>query len=339
MADGGAKVRASALCSHHEVTACPFGRTDYIFRHVVASENELGGYQLVGRLAVGGMAEVYQARARQTTQRSPGEPDDVVIKRLLPSYRNDAAWVKQFVDEAKLTVRLRHANIVRTFRCFKANNDYLMVQELVSGRTLQYMQDAFRQHNAMMPPSAATYIVICLLKALDYVHRAKVGDGGTSIVHRDVNPTNVLLSVAGDVKLTDFGVAEAEGLSRGEAGALRGTISYMSPEAVLGQAVDHRSDLFAAGIILWELFSGQRLFPGASEMEMMHKVRDCRVPNVLKLNPDLPEQAASIVRKAVQPDKTQRFQNASDFVRALEVLARRNGWPVSVDALKPLLGG
>jgi serine/threonine-protein kinase len=305
----------------------------------VAQESELGGYQLVGRLAVGGMAEVYQAKARSTTQRSPGEPDDVVIKRLLPSYRNDAAWVKQFVDEAKLTVRLRHGNIVRTFRCFKAGNDYLMVQELVSGRTLQYMQDAFKQANATMPAYASTYIVICLLKALDYIHRAKVGDGGATIVHRDVNPANILLSVAGDVKLTDFGVAEVEGVMRGESGALRGTISYMSPEGVLGQPVDHRADLFAAGVILWELYTGQRLFNGASEMEMMHKVRDCRVPSVGKLNPELPDMAINIARKALQPDKTQRFQSAADFVKTLEVLARRNGWPVSVDALKPLLGG
>jgi serine/threonine-protein kinase len=305
----------------------------------VAQESELGGYQLVGRLAVGGMAEVYQAKARSTTQRSPGEPDDVVIKRLLPSYRNDAAWVKQFVDEAKLTVRLRHGNIVRTFRCFKAGNDYLMVQELVSGRTLQYMQDAFKQANAVMPAYASTYIVICLLKALDYIHRAKVGDGGATIVHRDVNPANILLSVAGDVKLTDFGVAEVEGVMRGESGALRGTISYMSPEGVLGQPVDHRADLFAAGVILWELYTGQRLFNGASEMEMMHKVRDCRVPSVGKLNPELPDMAINIARKALQPDKTQRFQSAADFVKTLEVLARRNGWPVSVDALKPLLGG
>jgi serine/threonine-protein kinase len=305
----------------------------------VAQETELGGYQLVGRLAVGGMAEVYQAKARPATQRSPGEPDDVVIKRLLPSYRNDAAWVKQFVDEAKLTVRLRHANIVRTFRCFKAGMDYLMVQELVSGRTLQYMQDAFRQANAIMPASASTYIGICLLRALDYVHRAKVGDGGATIVHRDVNPTNILLSVAGDVKLTDFGVAEVEGIMRGDSGALRGTISYMAPESVLGQAVDHRSDLFAAGVILWELFTGQRLFAGNSEMEMMHKVRDCRVPNVQKINPEIPDQAAAIVRKALQPDRAARFQTAAEFARVLEILAKRNSWPVSVDALKPLLGG
>lgn len=293
----------------------------------------------MGRLAVGGMAEVYQAKARSTTQRSPGEPDDIVIKRLLPSYRNDAAWVKSFVDEAKLTVRLRHANIVRTFRCFKAGADYLMVQELVSGRTLEYMQNAFRDAGAIMPESAAAYITICLLKALDYIHRAKVGDNGATIVHRDVNPANLLLSVAGDVKLTDFGVAEVEGVMRGDSGALRGTISYMAPEAVLGQAVDHRADLFAAGVIFWELLSGQRLFAGTSEMEMMHKVRDCRVPPVEKFNPHAPEMALAIARKAVQPDRAQRFQSAGEFLRVLEILAKRNQWPVTVDALKPLLGG
>lgn len=285
------------------------------------------------------MAEVYQAKPKGTTQRSPGEPEDVVIKRLLPSYRNDAAWVKQFVDEAKLTVRLRHANIVRTYRCFKAGMDYLMVQELVSGRTLQYMQDAFKQANAVMPASATTFIGICLLKALDYIHRAKLGDNGASIVHRDVNPSNILLSVSGDVKLTDFGVAEVEGVMRGDSGALRGTLSYMAPEAVLGQSIDHRADLFSVGIILWELYTGQRLFNGSSEMEMMHKVRDCRVPSVQKLNAELPDMAAAIVRKALQPDRTQRFQSANDMMKTLEVLARRNGWPVSVDALKPLLGG
>lgn len=305
----------------------------------MAQETELGGYQLVGRLAVGGMAEVYQARAKPTTQRSPGEPDDVVIKRLLPSYRNDAAWVKQFVDEAKLTVKLRHGNIVRTFRCFKAGMDYLMVQELVSGRTLQYMMDAFKQAGAVMPGSAATYIAICLLKALDYIHRAKVGENGANIVHRDVNPANLLLSVAGDVKLTDFGVAEVEGVMRGDSGALRGTISYMAPESVLGQASDHRADLFAAGVIFWELLTGQRLFAGASEMEMMHKVRDCRVPNAATLNPEVPEMAAAIARKALQPDRNARFQTAAEFVKVLEILARRNGWPVGVEALKPLLGG
>ncbi|MBK7860924.1 MAG: serine/threonine protein kinase [Archangiaceae bacterium] len=303
------------------------------------AETELGGYSVVGRLAIGGMAEVYQAKARPDTQRSAGEPDDVVLKRLLPTYRNDANFVKSFVDEAKLTVRLRHPHIVRTFRCFKAGIDYLMVQELVSGRTLSFMQEAFVKAGTAMPLAASTYIVLCLLKALDYIHRAKVGEGGATIVHRDVNPANLLLSIGGDVKLTDFGVAEVEGLIRGDSGALRGTLSYMSPEAVLGQPVDHRADLFAAGVILWELYTNTRLFHGNSEMEMMHKVRDARVCSVQRYNAEVPDMGQQIVRKALFADRSLRFQTASEFQKALEVLARRNGWPMTVEALKPLLGG
>jgi serine/threonine-protein kinase len=298
----------------------------------------MGGYQLVGRLAVGGMSEVYQAKSKATTQKSAGEPDDIVIKRLLPTFRNDAAWVRQFVDEAKLTVRLRHPNIVRTYRCFKAGPDYLMIQELVSGRTLEYMMEAFRQSNHRMPASASTYIVLCVLKALTYVHQARVGDNGATIVHRDVNPSNVLLSVNGDVKLTDFGIAKVEGVTVAEAGALRGTLSYMSPEAVLGENVDHRADIFSAGTILWELFTGERLFSAATDWETLHKVRDCRVPSVRSKNPDLPEMANAIVRRATFADRSARFQTANEMHKALEVLARRNGWPTTVDALTPLLG-
>ncbi|MBX5482112.1 MAG: serine/threonine protein kinase [Myxococcaceae bacterium] len=305
----------------------------------MAQESELGGYQIVGRLAVGGMAEVYQARAKATTQRSPGEPDEVVLKRLLPTFRNDGAYVKHFVDEAKLTVRLRHPNIVRTFRCFKAGADYLMVQELVSGRTLGYMQDLLIKAGTPMPPAAATYIVYCLLKALDYIHRARVGEGGTNIVHRDVNPANLLLSVQGDVKLTDFGVADVEGHMGGEAGALRGTLPYMSPEQVLGQPVDQRSDLFSAAIIFWELFANRRLHDADNELDLMHQVRDARIPLLHRVAPNVPEYAAQIARKALFADKSLRFQSASEMARALELLAARNGWPLTVEALRPLLGG
>ncbi|WP_257453001.1 serine/threonine protein kinase [Archangium lipolyticum] len=300
---------------------------------------DLGGYEVIGRLAVGGMAEVFQVRARPTTQRSPGEPEEVVLKRLLPTYRNDGAYVKAFVDEAKLTVRLRHPHIVRTFRLFKAGPDYLMVQELVAGRTLGFMQELLMKAGAAMPPAAACYIAWCVLKALDYIHRAKAGEGGATIVHRDVNPANILLSVAGDVKLTDFGVADVEGVMRGDTGALRGTVSYMSPEQVLGQPVDTRSDLYSVGVILWELLSNRRLFTGDGEAELMHRVRDARAPLLSGVQPELPDYAVQVVRKALFADKARRFQSAAEFIRALEVLSRRTGWPLSVDALKPLLGG
>lgn len=305
----------------------------------MAQETELGGYQIVGRLAVGGMAEVYQARSKPGGQRSPGEPDEVVLKRLLPAHRNDGAFVKHFVDEAKLTVRLRHPNIVRTYRCFKAGPDYLMVQELVPGRTLGFMQELLAKAGTAMPPSAAVSIVHSVLKGLDYIHRAKVGEGGANIVHRDVNPANVLLSVQGEVKLTDFGVADVEGMMRGEAGALRGTLPYMSPEQVLGHPVDARSDLYSAGIILWELLTNRRLFSGDGEAELMHKVRDARVPAVSAIAPEVPEFAAQITRKALFADRTRRFQSAGEFLKALELLARREGWPLGAEALKPLLGG
>lgn len=306
----------------------------------MAQELELGGYQIEGRLAVGGMAEVFQARAAGP-QRNPDEPEVVVLKRLHPRYRNEAAFVKQFVDEAKLTMRFGHPHLVRTYRWFKLGLDYLIVQELVSGRTLGFMMDAFAKAGVPMPPTASTYVAWCLAKALDYVHHFKVGEGSATIVHRDVNPENILLSVTGDVKLTDFGVAEVEGMMRGEAGALRGTVAYMSPEAVLGQPVDHRADLYSLGIVLWELYANRRLFhlQCKSDVELMHRVRDARIPKVTAVNPDVPEFAAQIVRRALFADRALRFQTAGELTRALEALARREGWPLGVDALRPLLGG
>ena len=304
----------------------------------MSHETELGGYLIVGKLAVGGMAEVYQARATTSAQRSTGEPEEVVLKRLLPAHRADGAYVKHFVDEAKLAVRLRHVNIVRTWRCFKSGQDYLMVQELVAGRTLAHLQDLFHRAQRPMPPAAAVYIVRCLLQALDYLHHAKLGDNGASVVHRDVNPANVLLSVQGEVKLTDFGVADVEGHTGGDPGALRGTLPYMSPEQVLGLEIDRRSDLFSAGVILWELLANRRLYDAGGEVELMHQVRNARIPLLRRVAPKLPEYAELIVRKALFADRDLRFQSAADFGRALELLARRSGWPLTVEALRPLLG-
>ncbi|MGQ0508151.1 MAG: serine/threonine protein kinase [Myxococcaceae bacterium] len=302
------------------------------------ADTELGGYEILGRLAVGGMAEVLKARPLAGTQRSEGEPDEVVLKRLLPSLRADGAHVKQFVDEAKLTVRLRHPNVVRTFKCLKAGDDYLMVQELVEGRTLAYLLALFMKQGEPMPPAAAVFIVHSLLQGLDYIHRARVGEGGANIVHRDVSAANILISVTGEVKLTDFGVAEVEGLMGGEPGALRGTVPYMSPEQVLGQPLDGRSDLYSAGILLWELLANQRLHPGENEFELMHRVRSGRVPLLTDVAPALPHYAVRVVRQALFADRNLRFQTAAELMKALEVLAARSGWPLSVAALQPLLG-
>jgi serine/threonine protein kinase len=304
----------------------------------VPLERELGGYEIVGRLAVGGMAEVYQARVLAGTQRSDGEPDEVVLKRLLPSYRNDGGYVKYFIDEAKLAVRLQHPHLVRTYRCFKAGQDYLMVQELVPGRSLAYFLQLLIDAGTPMPVPAACYLVWCVLDALDYLHRGAAAEPPLAVLHRDVNPSNVLLSVSGDVKLTDFGVAEVVGQPRGESGALRGTIAYMSPEQVLGEATDQTSDLYSAAILLWELLANRRLFSGKSDLELMHRVRDARVPVLDTVRTGLPDYLVRLVRQALFADRARRFQSASEMMRALQLCAQRNGWPLSVESLNPLLG-
>ncbi|HET9036307.1 MAG TPA: serine/threonine-protein kinase [Myxococcaceae bacterium] len=301
-------------------------------------ERELGGYEIVGRLAVGGMAEVYQARPLPSTSPAAGEGPEVVLKRLLPAYRNDGAHVKHFIDEAKIAVRLQHKHLVRTFRCFKSGADYLMVQELVPGRTLGYFLELLIQSGTPMPLPAANYIGWCLLDALGYLHGGIGASPPVPLVHRDVNPSNVLLSVTGDVKLTDFGIAEFDGFPRAEQGALRGTVAYMSPEQVVGDAIDARSDLYSVGIILWELVANRRLFPQASELDLLARVRDAQIPLLEPLRSGVPEYLARVVRQATFADRDRRFQSAPEFARALQLVARRNGWPLTVEALNPLLG-
>jgi serine/threonine-protein kinase len=284
------------------------------------------------------MAEVYQARPLPSTAPAAGEGPEVVLKRLLPAYRNDGAHVKHFIDEAKIAVRLQHKHLVRTFRCFKSGADYLMVQELVPGRTLGYFLDLLIQAGTPMPLPAANYIGWCLLDALAYLHGGIGAAPPVPLVHRDVNPANVLLSVAGDVKLTDFGIAEFDGFPRSEQGALQGTLAYMSPEQVVGDLVDARSDLYSVGVILWELVANRRLFAQASELDLLGRVRDAQVPLLESMRTGLPEYLARVVRQATFADREKRFQSAPEFARALQLVAQRNGWPLTVEALNPLLG-
>lgn len=285
---------------------------------------ELGGYEIVGKIAVGGMAEVYRAVATPAAQKVADEPDEVVVKRLLPALRAEQKAIDLFVGEGKLTVRLRHPNIVRTFKLFKKGTDYLMVLELVDGVTFERLLLDARHTPRWLEAGTILQVVMETLKALDYVHRVKLPGGTASIVHRDVNPSNVLLDRAGNVKLTDFGVADAEGLTAaGDAGVLRGTIPYMAPEQVVGRSIDRRADLYAVGVMLWESLAGRRLYEGETDLDTMYKVRQGGAPLLAKLRPDLPELLSQIVRKALFVDPRLRFQTAGEFLKALEALTTR----------------
>ncbi len=303
-------------------------------------ETELGGYSILNKIAVGGMAEVYRARASSGTQRGADEPTEVVLKRLLPNFRAEQAYINLFVDEGKLCVRLKHPNVVRTFKLFKKASDYFMVQELVDGQSLAQVAECARSAGTPLSTAAVVSVVHGLLKALEYVHRIRYAENAPAIVHCDVNPANLLLSATGEVKITDFGVALAEGTpARGEGGSLRGTLTYMSPEQVLGRPVDKRSDLFSAGVILWELLANRLYNDAASEYEAMQRARQARVPLLTTVRNDLPELLVQIVRKAVFADPALRFQDAPEFLKALEVLAQRANLFLGPDAIAAELKG
>ncbi len=277
---------------------------------------DLPGYELLGRIAVGGMAEIH--RARPTEGERAGQ--DVVLKRLHPQFRAERAYVDLFVDEGKLAVKLRHPNVVRTYKVFKNGIDIFMEQELVDGTTLRALLDrAFASEP--LPLGAAVHAVAELAKALDYVHRAKLGEAAVSLVHRDVNPANLLVARDGAVKLTDFGVAEGEGLgAKKVSGALRGTLGYMAPEQVVGREVDRRADLFGLGVILWEAAANRPAFEGDSDFAVMEAVRDARIPLLRQARPDAPELLEKILRKGLHKDPAHRFQSAAEWLKAVAML-------------------
>jgi len=288
-------------------------------------ETDLGDYELLDRLAIGGMAEVFVARAADPAAHAGAEK--VVVKRLLPRNRADAGFIKLFLDEAKLCVKLRHPHIVRTFKAFKKNADYYMVQELVDGGSLSAVSARLKRKQLRFPPSAAIAVVVSLLKALDYVHRARLGEQHVRLVHRDVNPGNLILGRGGEVKLTDFGVAEGEGIgAKRIEGALRGTPPYMSPEQVRGELVDPRTDVFASGVVLWELLTGRDLFQGESEFETLRRVVEHVPAPPSVYASDLPPALDEICRRALEKDPATRYQSAGELGKALLAAARDAGW-------------
>lgn len=278
-------------------------------------ETDLGDIQLEDRLALGGMAEIFLGTVQDPAEF--GGAHKVVVKRLMARFRAENEFVKLFTTEAKLCVKLKHPNIVRTYRAFKRELDWYMVQEWVDGGSLGLVNGRLVGAELRMPPAATLWVMVGLLKALGYVHKARLGDQHVRLVHRDVNPGNLLVSVDGEVKLTDFGVAEGEGVGAPRVeGMLRGTPPYMAPEQVRGERVDPRTDLFSAGIVLWELLTGRELFSAESEFETLRKVTEHQAapPSVYA---DLPADFDAVTAKALQRNPDDRFQSATEFGRAL----------------------
>jgi serine/threonine-protein kinase len=265
------------------------------------------------------MAEVYLGEAESLQ----GFKKQVAIKRVLPQLAQNQKFIAMFLDEARIGLHLNHANVVQVFDIGVSKDTYFIVMEYVDGVNFKLILDVSQRRGQLLPVPQTVYILIEICKALSYAHELADEHGRLrGIVHRDVSPPNVLLSKRGEVKLVDFGLAKAvDQLETTDPGVIKGKFSYLSPEAVSQQEVDARADIFAAGILLWETLTNQRLFLGTNDFETIELVRRATVPSVIERNPHVPPALEQVVLRALARDRNHRFQSAREFGDALtEVL-------------------
>lgn len=273
-------------------------------------------YTITDRIDAGGMAEVFRGVAESLQ----GFKKSVAIKRILPTLVKNEKFVSMFLDEAKVSLFLQHANIVQVFDIGKTDQSYFLVMEFVNGCNLKALLDRLKEKGTRIEMAQAIYVMAECCKALNYAHHAENPESGEclDIVHRDISPPNILISKMGEVKLVDFGLAKANSqIESTDQGVVKGKFSYLSPEAASGLAVDKRADIFAVGILLWEMFTGRRLFYGDTDYQTVELVRQARIPSIAALNPDVKPELENIVRKALARDPEDRYQEAADLSEAL----------------------
>ena len=282
-----------------------------------------GKYFLLERINVGGMAEVFKAKAFGVE----GFERLVAVKRILPNIAEDEEFITMFIDEAKIAVQLQHANIAQIFDLGKVDDSYFIALEYVYGRDLRAIFDRLRKVGDKMPPAQACYVVMQVCEGLDYAHNKQDAQGrDLNLVHRDVSPQNVLVCYEGEVKLIDFGIAKAAGkASKTQAGILKGKFGYMSPEQVRGLPLDRRSDIFAVGICLYELLTGERLFVGESDFSTLEKVRNVEILPPSTFNRRIAPELERIVLKALAKEVEDRYQNAIDLHDDLQAFLYSTG--------------
>ena len=270
-----------------------------------------GKYLLLERINVGGMAEVFKAKAFGVE----GFERILAIKRILPNMAEDDEFINMFIDEARIAVQLNHANIVPIYELGKFESQYYIAMEFVPGRDLRQILDRFRKKKETMPIQSASYVVSKICEGLDYAHRKHDASGRPlHLIHRDVSPQNILVGYEGEVKITDFGIVKAEDrASKTQAGVLKGKFGYMSPEQVRGLEIDHRSDIFAVGILLYEALTGKRLFIGESDFATLEKVRAAEVVPPSQHNPNINEALDAVVLKALARERDERYQWAMEL--------------------------
>ena len=276
-----------------------------------SDKKKFGRYTLCRLLARGGMGEVYLA----TLEGVAGFEKRCVIKKIRPDLVSDSTFVERFLNEGKTLVALTQSNIVQIFDMGVYEGEYYLAMEYISGADLRQL---LKRKTGEMPVSIAIAVVKEVLKGLGYAHRA-TDDAGNSlgIVHRDVSPSNILISDEGDVKLIDFGIAKANTIET-MSGVVQGKFSYMSPEQARGEHLDARADLFSLAIVLYEMLCGVRPFDGKSDLQSLERIKFDNPRPILEYRSDLDPELSAILDKGLTKNIDERFQNADEFYDALE---------------------
>jgi serine/threonine protein kinase len=270
-----------------------------------------GKYYLVDKIAVGGMAEIFKAKSFG----HGGFEKLLVIKRILPHISEKEEFVEMFVDEAKVSVALQHANIIQTYDFGKVHDNWFIAMECVEGKDVKGLLRKLAQRRRLLPIEFAVYIAHETAKGLDYAHRRENLQGsGLGIVHRDMSPSNVLISYEGEAKIADFGIAKATtNAYNTKDGVLKGKFEYMSPEQAMGLDIDRRSDVFSCGIILYECLTGRRLFKTESDVKTLETIKACDLDPPSALNPSIPARLDDIVMRALARRREDRYQEAREL--------------------------
>jgi len=287
----------------------------------VRRAQQLGRYHLLDRIAFGGMAEIYRAR----TFDAQGQPHLVAVKRVLAHLAEDDDFIQMLVDEAKIASMLRHASIARVYEFARAHGEYFIAMEHVDGKDMRTVLERCRAKKKPVPPEHAAYIAAEVGAALHAAHSAVDSRGRPlRIIHRDVSPSNIICSYAGEVKLCDFGIAKAT-LSRVQTktGVIKGKVKYMSPEQALGRKLDHRSDVFSLGSCLYEMLTRIPPFTATNEMDLLIKVRDAKYRPVGELVPGIPPELEAICDKCLTRSRANRYQTAAEAEGDLRAFLRK----------------
>ncbi len=279
-------------------------------------ERQFGPYRLVQQIAVGGMAEIHLAK----THGIAGFEKYVALKMIHPNFSQDSHFIQMLIDEAKITVQLQHVNIAQTFDLGRVGDTFYITMEYVDGVDLYKLLRKSSELDRVFPIALCAFIGKEVASGLDYAHRKRDHNGRPlRIVHRDVSPQNVLISYAGEVKLVDFGIAKATMRARQTAaGVIKGKYYYMSPEQAWGEPLDHRTDVFSAGILLYETLTGQMLYLDEDLHKLLDKVRRAEIPPPSTLRNDIPPQLDAIVMRALSKQPEGRYSSAADMAHELE---------------------